>query len=68
MCYNILMSKSKKGFVHWLTKFEKTSTQKGMAGFLVKKGIAKGESTANVELMLVAIIFLMMSKLVFLII
>ncbi|MEI7513603.1 MAG: hypothetical protein WCJ74_03220 [bacterium] len=64
------MSKSNKfkRLANWLTKYEKTSTQKGMAGFLVKKGIAKGESTANVELMLVAIIFLMMSKLVFLII
>ena len=62
------MSKSNKGFVHWLTKFEKTSPKKGMVGFLIKKGIAKGKSTANIELFLVAVIFFMMSKIVFIII
>jgi hypothetical protein len=62
------MSKSKKGFVCWLTCCEKTSAQKGVAGFLVKKGIAKGKCTANVELVLMAVIFFVLSKLVFLII
>ena len=62
------MSKSKCGLIHWLTKFEKTSTEKGMAGWLIKKGIAKNKSTANTELLLIAIIFFMMSKLAFLII
>jgi hypothetical protein len=59
------MSKSKKGLVHWFTKFEKTSAQKGMAGFLIKKGIAKGKGTANFELVMIAVIFFMMSKIIF---
>ena len=62
------MSKSKRGIIHWLTKYEKTSSEKGMAGFLIKKGIAKGKSTANIELLLVAVIFFMMSQIVFIII
>jgi hypothetical protein len=63
-----IMSKSKCGLIHWLTEFEKTSTEKGMTGWLIKKGIAKNKSTANTELLLIAIIFFMMSKLAFLII
>lgn len=54
--------------MNWLTNFEKTSANKGMAGWLIKKGIAKGEKTANVELFLISMIFFMMSKLVFLIV
>jgi hypothetical protein len=63
-----IMSKSKCGLIHWLTRFEKTSTEKGMTGWLIKKGIAKNKSIANTELLLIAIIFFMMSKLAFLII
>jgi hypothetical protein len=62
------MLKSKCTLMHWLTKYEKTSSEKGMAGFLIKKGIANGKKSANTELLLVAIIFFMMSQLVFLII
>ncbi len=62
------MSKSKYRLIHWLIRFEKTSTENGMAGWLIKKGIAKNKGTANTELLLIAIIFFMMSKLAFLII
>ena len=62
------MSKSKCTLLHWLTKYEKTSSEKGMAGFLIKKGIANGKKTANIELVLVAVIFFMLSQLIFVII
>jgi hypothetical protein len=63
-----IMSKSKCGLIHWLTKFKKTSTQKGMAGWLIKKGIAKSKGTANLFLLLVSFIFFAMSKIVYIII
>ena len=66
--YNIIMSKSKRGIIHWITKFEKPSCEKGMVGFLVKKGIAKGKKTANIELLLIALFFFAMSPLMFVII
>jgi len=62
------MKKSKCNLIHWLTRYEKTSCEKGMVGFLIKKGIAKGKGTANVELLLISIIFFLLSKLVFVII
>lgn len=61
------MSKSKCGLIHWLTKFEKSSANKGMVGFLIKKGIAKSKGMANLFLLLVSFIFFAMSKLVFII-
>ena len=62
------MSKSKCTLMHWLTKYEKTSCERGMAGFLIKKGIASGKKTANLELLLVAIFFFSISPLMFTII
>ncbi len=59
------MSKSKSKLLRWLTKFEKTSREKGMAGWLIKRGLAKGKGTANVELLLVSVFFFAMSKLIF---
>lgn len=58
------MSKSKKGLVCWLTKCEKTSANKGMAGWLIKKKIAKGKGTANTFLLLVSFIFFSMTSIV----
>jgi len=62
------MSKSKKGFICWFTKYEKTSSDKGMAGWLIKKGIAKNKFTANAELVFVSMVFFAMTPLVFVVI
>jgi hypothetical protein len=62
------MSKSKSGLIHWLISFEKTSTNKGMAGFIIKKGIVKSKVMANLFLLLVSFIFFAMSSLMFVII
>jgi hypothetical protein len=64
------MSKSNKGkcLLKWITKCEKTSAQKGMVGFLIKKGMAKSKSMANVELIFIAILFFAMSKIIFVVI
>jgi len=62
------MSKSKHGLMHWLTCYEKISSKKGMAGWLIKKGIAKNTGMANVELIIVSLFFFALSKLSFIII
>ena len=59
------MSKSKKGLLSWLTKFEKSSREKGMVGFLIKKRFAKSKGVANLELIIIAMFFFVMSPLVF---
>jgi hypothetical protein len=59
------MSKSKKGLMCWLTKCEKSSREKGMVGFLIKKGIAKSKGVANFELIIIAVFFFIMSPLMF---
>ena len=62
------MSKSKKGLLHWFTKFEKTSTDKGMVGFLIKKKITKSKTSANFVLVCISGFFFAMSELIFVII
>ncbi len=57
------MSESKKGLLRWLTKCEKTSSDKGMVGWLIKKKIAKTKFTANSLLVLVSIFFFVVSSL-----
>jgi len=59
------MLKTKKQLLHWLTRFEKTSKEKGMAGFLIKRGLAKSKAMANFELLIVAAVFFSLSPLVF---
>jgi hypothetical protein len=62
------MSKSKCGLLSWLTKCEKSSREKGMVGFLIKKRFAKSKGMANFELIIIAILFFAMSPLVFVVI
>lgn len=62
------MSKSKHGLLSWLTKFEKSSREKGMVGFLIKKKFAKSKGVANFELIIIAILFFAISPLMFIII
>ena len=57
-----------KKLLRWLTKYEKASHEKGMVGFLIKKGLAKSKTGANMELFLIALFFFALSPLMFLII
>lgn len=61
------MSKSKCGFVKWITKCEKSSCGKGMVGFLIKKRFAKSKEGANFELVIISAIFFTLSRLIFVI-
>lgn len=59
------MSKSRHRLLHWLTKCEKSSSEKGMVGFLIKKKVARSKTMANAELVCIATFFFTMSPLVF---
>ncbi len=59
------MSKTRKGFLKWLTKYEKPSTEKGMVGWLIKKRIVKTKFMANTLLVMISIFFFIMSPLIF---
>jgi hypothetical protein len=59
--YNIKVYMSKHALIHWLTRFEKTSSQKGMVGFLIRRGAAKTKRMANTELVVIAIFFFAVS-------
>ena len=62
------MSKSKRSFLKWATRFEKTSCEKGMVGWLIKKRIVKTKFMGNALLVMISIFFFSMSPLVFVIV
>jgi hypothetical protein len=57
-----------KRFIKWLVKYEKSSREKGMTGFLIKKRLARSKKTANAILVSISIFFLAISPLMFIII
>jgi hypothetical protein len=54
----------KKEFIRWFTTCEKTSSKKGVVGFLIKKRIAKNEGIANIQLFIVSLFFFSVSILI----